>query len=119
MFMVVWVDDINIAYGKECGAEYEAFRDKFRAEFKLNELGPVQDYLGMEISRRRDKYELSFNCSDNIKRILKQFEMEYCTAKRIPMASGVKIGPKVEQCDVVDKPYKSLVGSLLYPSQWC
>jgi hypothetical protein len=21
--------------------------------------------------------------------------------------------------DVVDKPYKSLVGSLLYPSQWC
>ena len=44
IFMVVWVDDINIAYGKECKAEYEVFRDKFRAEFKLNELGPVRDY---------------------------------------------------------------------------
>jgi hypothetical protein len=35
------------------------------------------------------------------------------------MAAGAQIGAQVDLEDVIDKPYKSLVGSLLYPSQWC
>jgi hypothetical protein len=35
------------------------------------------------------------------------------------MATGTQIGARVDPEDVVDKPYKSLVGSLLYPSQRC
>jgi hypothetical protein len=35
------------------------------------------------------------------------------------MAAGTQIGARVDPEDVVDKQYKSLVGSLLYQSQWC
>jgi hypothetical protein len=80
MIMVVWVDDISTAYHRDCTAEYEAFRSKFKAKFQLKEMGPVRDYLGMEVSRNREENTLSFNCSDNINRILKQFEKEYCEA---------------------------------------
>jgi hypothetical protein len=71
MIMVVWVDDISTAYHKDCTAEYEAFWSKFRAKFQLR---PVQDYLGMEVLQNIEEKTLSFNCSDNINRILKQFE---------------------------------------------
>ena len=119
IFMVVWVDDISVAYHMNCKREYEIFRSKLRAKFQLKEMGPVQDYLGMEVVRKREAFELRFNCSDNINRILKQFDMEYCDTRRIPMAAGAQIGAQVDSEDVADKPYKSLVGSLLYPSQWC
>jgi len=119
IFLVVWVDDISVAYHLNCKAEYEIFRTKFRNTYQLTEMGPVSDYLGMAVSRKRELFELSFNCSDNINRILKQFNMEYCEPRRIPMPAGTQIGAKVDPEDVVDKPFKSLVGSLLYPSQWC
>ena len=45
--------------------------------------------------------------------------MEYGTTRQTPMAAGAQVGARVEQDEVVDKPYKSLVGCLLYPSQWC
>jgi len=45
--------------------------------------------------------------------------MEYCEGRRVPMGAGVKVGDCVEENERVDKPFKSLVGSLLYPSQWC
>jgi hypothetical protein len=45
--------------------------------------------------------------------------MEFCHAKSVPLAAGVHIGPCVAGDDVVDKPFRSLVGCLLYPSQWC
>jgi hypothetical protein len=45
--------------------------------------------------------------------------MWYCEAHHIPMAAGTQNGTKVDLEDVVDKPYKSLVGLLQYPSQWC
>jgi hypothetical protein len=80
-------------------------------------MGPVRDYLGMEVSQNREEITLSFNSSDNINQILKQFEMEYYEARCTPMAAGTQIGARVDPEDVVDKPYKSLVGSLLYPSQ--
>jgi hypothetical protein len=35
------------------------------------------------------------------------------------MAAGTQIGSRVDPEDVADKLDKSLVGSLLYPSQWC
>jgi hypothetical protein len=82
-------------------------------------MGPVRDYLGMEVLRNRGQNTLSFNCTDNINRIVKQFELEYSEARRTPMAAGAQIGARVDLEDVVDKPYKSLVRSLLYPSQWC
>jgi hypothetical protein len=119
IIMVVWVDDISTAYHKDCQEEYEGFRNKFRAKFQLKEMGPVRDYLGMEVSRNREQNALSFNCTDNINCIVKQFELEYSEAHRTPMAAGAQIGARVDLEDVVDKPYKSLVGSLLYPSQWC
>jgi hypothetical protein len=50
MIMVVWVDDISTAYHRDCTAEYESFQSKFRAKFQLKEMGPVRDYLGMEVS---------------------------------------------------------------------
>jgi Reverse transcriptase (RNA-dependent DNA polymerase) len=95
IFMVVWVDDISIAYHQNCKEEYKIFRSKFRKAFQLKEMGPMVDYLGMEVSRRRKDFELSFNCSENINCILKQFNMEYCEPRRIPIAVGAKIGVAV------------------------
>jgi hypothetical protein len=70
IIMVVWVDDISMAFHADCREEYEAFRSKFRSTFQLNELGPVADYLGMQVLQKREDYALEFNCTDNINHIL-------------------------------------------------
>jgi hypothetical protein len=48
--MLVWVDDINTAFHADCREEYEAFWNKFGSTFQFKELGPVTDYLGMQVS---------------------------------------------------------------------
>jgi hypothetical protein len=71
IIMVVWVDDINTAYHKDCQEEYVGFRNKFRAKFQLKEMDSGTSHqcktiwiLGMEVLRNREQNTLSFNCTD-------------------------------------------------------
>ncbi|BBH07111.1 hypothetical protein Prudu_018948 [Prunus dulcis] len=76
--------------------------------------------LGIDISRNRDKGLLGLSQRSYIEKVLKRFNMQDCAGSDIPIAKGDKLSteqaPKTEQekLEMADKPYASLVGSLMY-----
>lgn len=80
IYIALYVDDLFIA-----SSSNEAFNTFLRAlerEFKLNYLGPVQEYLGVEFTRTENGYSLSQR--KFTKSILDAFELQDCKAKSLP-----------------------------------
>ncbi|BBH08689.1 transposable element gene [Prunus dulcis] len=77
-------------------------------------------FNGTEIRRDRERKLLGLSQKGYVERILKRFNMENCTGCDVPMSKGDKLSsdqsPKTEQekNGMRDKPYESLVGSLMY-----
>ncbi|CAL8099507.1 unnamed protein product [Prunus armeniaca] len=88
--------------------------------FQMTDLGEANYVLGIEISQDRERGLLSLSHKRYIERILKRFNMENCTGCDVPFSKGDKLSseqsPKTEQekLEMQDKPYASLVGSLMY-----
>ncbi|KAI5350153.1 hypothetical protein L3X38_003044 [Prunus dulcis] len=82
--------------------------------------GQANYVLGIEISRDRDRKLIGLSQKAYIEKILKRFNMENCTGCDVPFSKGDKLSseqsPKTEQerIEMQDKPYASLVGSLMY-----
>ena len=88
--------------------------------FDMSDLGQANYVLGIEISRDRDRKLIGLSQKAYIEKILKRFNMENCTGCDVPFSKGDKLSseqsPKTEQerIEMQDKPYASLVGSLMY-----
>ncbi|CAL2233251.1 unnamed protein product [Prunus armeniaca] len=103
----------------------ECIYQKFQGETlhfhaAMTDLGEANYVLGIEISQDRERGLLSLSQKRYIERILKRFNMENCTGCDFPFSNGDKLSseqsPKTEQekLEMQDKPYASLVGSLMY-----
>ena len=72
----------------------------------------------MSVMRDRDKRELKFGGQDNIQKLLKHFELENFKEYNIPIRVGTNVEPCNDERKMTNKPYRSLIGSVNYPSQW-
>ncbi|KAI5316435.1 hypothetical protein L3X38_036142 [Prunus dulcis] len=118
IFMLLYVDDILLA-----SSNLSLLHDTKRMlsnHFQMTDLGEANYVLGIEISRDREMGLLSLSQKGYIERILKRFNMENCIGCDVPFSNGDKLSseqsPKTEQekLEMQDKPYASLVGSLMY-----
>ncbi|CAL8999519.1 unnamed protein product [Prunus brigantina] len=118
IFMLLYVDDILLA-----SSNLSLLHDTKRMlsnYFEMSDLGEANYVLGIEISRDRERGLLGLSQKGYIERILKRFNMENCTGCDVPFSKGDKLScdqsPKTEQekLEMQDKPYASLVGSLMY-----
>ncbi|KAI5351223.1 hypothetical protein L3X38_004114 [Prunus dulcis] len=89
-------------------------------EIYMKQLDGEANYvLGIKISRDRDRKLIGLSQKAYIEKILKRFNMENCTGCDVPFSKGDKLSseqsPKTEQerIEMQDKPYASLVGSLI------
>ncbi|KAB2604291.1 retrotransposon protein [Pyrus ussuriensis x Pyrus communis] len=86
----------------------------------LKDLGEARFVLGIEIIRDRAKKSLGLSQRQYIDRVTKRFNMDKCSNGELPIGKGDKLSsdqcPKneLENEGMKDKPYASLVGSLMY-----
>ena len=114
--VVSHVDDMSI------GCNQPKFVDQLESKveqfFKINNLGRMQLFVGVQVSQSPGKISLSQDAY--IERALKRFNMENCNPQRTPLSPGLKL--RKSDCPVEEKdkvqmsaiPYRSLVGTLMY-----
>ena len=107
----VYVDDIQIAGPDEASCR-EVYLELSR-HFKVQDKGPVQSFLGVNIMRNWEKHSISINQPGLIDQILARFNMVNAKVAKTPLEFGVhlfKATPNDRMCDI--KLYQELVSSL-------
>ena len=85
--------------------------------YKISDLGKIQLYLGIQISRDRQNKCLTIDQSGYIKDVLERFGIADANPHHTPLPAGadthlVKYNSQTSTLDI--KHYQSLIGSLLY-----
>jgi hypothetical protein len=115
LVVVLYVDDITIM-----GSSLEDVRQlksSLSSRYEMTDLGEIQSYLGMRISRDRSRKRLEIDQSGYIKDVLDRFGMADANPHPTPLPAGadahlVKFSTQAASADI--KHYQSLIGSLLY-----
>lgn len=113
IYLLVYVDDILIA-GSDAAA-VSAMKDRLLKSFEGRDLGEITSFLGINISRDRDKKELKIDQKGMIKDIIERFGMEDAKMKATPMSTSLKLTK--EEGEMLDKekyPYGTLVGKIMF-----
>ncbi|KAI5317134.1 hypothetical protein L3X38_036841 [Prunus dulcis] len=90
--------------------------------FEMKDLGEASYVLGIEIHRDREKGLLGLSQKAYIEKVLKRFNMLQSNGAEVPVSKGDKLSKEdcprndVERTEMKDKPYASVVGSIMYQS---
>lgn len=85
----------------------------------MKDSGKVKDILGIHIDRRGDIGEMKLSQQSYIENLLKGFNIENCKPLGTPLETNEKFinlneRQSNEEIEMQDKPYRVLVGSLIY-----
>lgn len=112
------MDDLLLASkSKEAICKVKSALSKF---FKMKDLGPVNEILGMQVEREGDTGSIKLSQRKYVNKIIESFGMSQCKPAYTPLISGVKLSKEMEakspdeKREMENKPYKELIGSLLY-----
>eukprot|EP00252_Welwitschia_mirabilis_P018673 TRINITY_DN4156_c0_g1_i5.p1 TRINITY_DN4156_c0_g1~~TRINITY_DN4156_c0_g1_i5.p1 ORF type:complete len:1283 (+),score=262.04 TRINITY_DN4156_c0_g1_i5:125-3973(+) len=116
--LLLYVDDMLIA-GNDLH-EIQRLKSQMAKKFATKDLGQAKQILGMRIERDRKSGKLWLSQSDYIHKVLKRFNMADCSPVSTPLAGHFKLSK--EDCPIsswekkgmMDIPYTSVVGSLMY-----
>ena len=110
---MLYVDDIIIA--GNCKNKIEEVKMSLKSRFKMKELGDLNSFLEVKITRNEKAMVLSQTAY--LERMLARFNMSEC--KPISMPMEVKCPQNNDDLRKVEKnvPYRELVGCLLYVTQ--
>lgn len=124
MFVCLYVDDTTNSYSLEDEEEFEQFADALKSRFKITDLGQTRSILGIRIDYDRSKGTLSLSQPKYIQDILETYGMADCNPIHTPdqkevdhrgPLSALHCPASSEEVQFMkDKPYRALIGSLLY-----
>ena len=111
--ILVYVDDMAMFGTLE---DIQATKDFIGSQYKYTDLGEIEHFLGLHITRDHSKRTLSIDQSHYIQRILDRFEMQTCWPTHTPFASDkiLVANPNKESDSLLTSRYQQLVGSLMY-----
>jgi transposase InsO family protein len=118
VFMTVFVDDIMLA-GSDSTLLDSIVKD-LSQHFKLRDLGPTTQLLGLEIHRDRSNRRLLLSQSQYIANLLQEHGLQDCKPVSTPLNPGTRLSTSmspqndVEASEMRQVPYISVVGSLMY-----
>jgi len=117
ILILLFVDDISLSYPEAASKAAIEVKAKLAEKYKITNLGPACQFLGMEIYREDTGINLRLKAY--IATILRRFGMENNHGASTPMDSNVKLdlaedrGDKeLEQEDITD--YQAVMGSQMY-----
>ena len=106
----VYVDDLIVTSANF--AHIQEFKEKMMKLFELNNLGPFNSYLGIEVIQQ--KCHISLKQRPYVVKILEQFNMMNCNSSLTPMEARVKFVKNGLDSSVDSTLYQSLIGNLRY-----
>ena len=121
--ILAYVDDCVVT-GSNPAAIEEAI-EQIKKDFKVDDLGELHHFLGMEVIRDRERRTLEININSYIKDVLERFNMSNANGKMTPMiASNLSTKQDCPNLETEEgraeaermkaKPYRELLGSLLW-----
>jgi hypothetical protein len=116
--MPVFVDDITLA-GTDA-AQIDSIVQELSQHFKLCDLGPTTQLLGMEICRDRPNRHLYLSQSQHIANLLQEHGLHDCKPVSTPLNPGSRLSTSMspqntaQASEMRQCPYVSVVGSLMY-----
>jgi len=111
VYILVYVDDLLIA-----GSDDAIIGDIVKAiqsEFEIKDLGDVQKYIGIEVSKD-ETGDYFVSQTSYIEKIVKEAGLTDAKTSKIPLDPGYEKLKCDDACD--DKEYRKLIGMLLYVS---
>ena len=92
--IVVYVDDLLFASSSlQALSKVKLQLSEF---FKMKDLGPVREMLGIKIERDGDTGSIKISQTEYINKMVERFEMNLCKPASTPFASGVKLSREME-----------------------
>jgi hypothetical protein len=99
LYITIWVDDLLIA-GKS-GKDIANVKAQLSREFEMKDLGELQHFLGMRISRHPNG-SISIDQNGYIRQILERFGMESSKPVSTPVAAGSRLTPNDSHATTAD-----------------
>ncbi|KAM1665198.1 hypothetical protein ACFXTN_040610 [Malus domestica] len=118
IILVLYVDDILLA--TNCHSLLDDTKTFLQKHFEMKDMGEATYVLGIEIKRDRRRGLLGLSQKAYIEKMLRRFNMSSCGTTEMPISKGDKLSKlqcpqtDLERKAMDDKPYASLVGSLMY-----
>ncbi|RQM21112.1 hypothetical protein B5M09_012911 [Aphanomyces astaci] len=94
--------------------EVDAIFNHMQAHIRLNDMGSVAKLLGMEIYRNEDEMTMDVLQVTYIERMAAKYGLASAKAVDTPIPPGTNLSEDVGTVLNDDKPYRQIVGSLLY-----
>jgi hypothetical protein len=121
IFLFIWVDDMLGIYSPDDKAEWSYMKSQLMNHYKMKDMGDLQMILGMRINRDREQQIIRIDQGLYIQKILKKFNMEYCSPVHTPESTAdlgsIQAENSEENNNYMKKvPYREAIGALLYAS---
>ena len=120
VILLLYVD--NILLFSPRGKALEPVMKQLEDKYEMSSMGDASIFLGLQIERNREKYQLFLHQGRYIDSMMDQFGMANCTTYATPMETTCKLDKlatladkHLDEEDEVHKTlYKSMVGKLMY-----
>jgi hypothetical protein len=114
--IAVFVDDLAVAAPE---SDIAALKAQLSSKYKMTDGGSLSWFLSVHVLRDLDNGILSLDQETSIQRLLEDYNMTDCNAAATPaeptvLQVGVDPLSEEESAFMADKPYRAVVGSLLY-----
>lgn len=121
--VVLYVDDMICA--SNLPEKLEEITSHFEKIFKMKVMGEPKYFLGMKITRNKEKQELTFTMPNYTEKVLERFGMRNCKAQKTPMITRQVRSKNLKNVEDSDSktptnaPFRATIGSLLYRANVC
>jgi hypothetical protein len=118
VMLLLYVDDIQLLYAESAKARAIDVKESLMRQYKMKNLGPVKQFLGLEIKRLPDG-SVTLGQQSYINSILQRYGMENANTVNTPMDHKTRLDNVSNNADSeADQVlYQSIVGSLMYAAQ--
>ena len=120
VIVIIYVDDMLLA-SKDI-ERLELVKSKLKSTFKMVDLGPVSNILGIKVERDGPTGRIHLSQKRYVEELLKKFNMEDVKTVTTPIEPNMKITKAMqpttddERYKMKTRPYRELVGGLIYLS---
>ena len=113
--LLLFVDDI-LLFSPNVEA-IRSVKDLLRTKYRMLDLGPVQQFLGIQVVRNRHTRSIHINQAPYIETILKRFQMDNCNGVSTPMDPNLQLEAALPSY-IASRDhlleYQQAVGSIMY-----
>jgi hypothetical protein len=114
MFILIYVDDFLLASNDS--NLLSNVKKRLQTEFKMKDLGKVKQFLGSNVTYDNNGIIDAFDQSNVIVEVAKKFNVYDCKPTYTPIEVGLSLEVNVNIENNTKKPYKQLLGCLMYIS---